>query len=662
VDPSYLIILLLSLIPFIEARGAMFVGFSMGITSPWVYAACFLLNTAQALLYPQIFRRTRISEGGFSKKIIQRAKKAFPYGYQSAFFLIGIPAPGNGINVFSSSLLSHVLDLKNSVRWIVLGAALRDVLTFVLLSGAYFTASAFSLQSLLQVLFLGFLGLILYHNRQEYLDFFGLKIRKGYSLRWAAIGAGSLALIAIILLSQDAALVAKHAFSIVMYGKSDGKMLLLFGLFALLPLIRSKVEQKPASTETDHRIYFLFFVLIAILALGSILIASWLILGAGAKSEAAGIAEIPLQNATARFFLLDGRFYTGYIDSPVRLSHNHVLKPAAFLPLSYLDGWPGISRFDIGLPIAPWVPSAALLLLFVTFCMLALAAIGAFCRLGALRGLLFILIFFAAAGAVVDAGPLSEIFKSSFVALAILLPFGKNDGRLKMVLAFVAIAILASDLLSLYMQGAIEQEGYLQSAFLLSIALAAARPSPEKLLYLAALLIVLFHFASFGELVPADNFQEAIHGKDVLVFLDDKQASAYKFAIEPKLRQIGGLTTAAFFTNFSGEKITDAFSGPAPKELQAEYMCVANYSEVPPTLAIVQSSCNSLGLEKPVLLNYSEYDTRATLTPMQNDGSCLVLIEISGKFASCRLLALSYLHANWGNRSVKGVLLSPAYR
>ena len=52
-----------------------------------------------------------------------------------SFFLFAIPAVGNGINTFSSSLVSTWLKLQGFQKYVAGGVVLRSAITFAVLSG-----------------------------------------------------------------------------------------------------------------------------------------------------------------------------------------------------------------------------------------------------------------------------------------------------------------------------------------------------------------------------------------------------------------------------------------------------------------------------------------------------------------------------------------------
>jgi len=127
------IVLVLSAIPFIESRGAMFYGFSFGVTDFGVYSACTLINVAQAYLYPPAFARMLAGKSPKLEKIARGLKASMGGNPSPSFFIFAIPAVGNGINTFSSSLVSTWLKLQGFQKYVAGGVVLRSAITFEVL-------------------------------------------------------------------------------------------------------------------------------------------------------------------------------------------------------------------------------------------------------------------------------------------------------------------------------------------------------------------------------------------------------------------------------------------------------------------------------------------------------------------------------------------------
>ena len=120
-----LLVLLLSIVPLIENRGAMFVGFALGITNPFVYIAGTLLNIASIPFWER-----RIGALPFKFARIRAAPaKHIP---------ILVALPYNGANMatvlyfFPRVFKSRMEEVR---KYLAIGIVLRGAVTYLFLIG-----------------------------------------------------------------------------------------------------------------------------------------------------------------------------------------------------------------------------------------------------------------------------------------------------------------------------------------------------------------------------------------------------------------------------------------------------------------------------------------------------------------------------------------------
>ncbi|MCX6769211.1 MAG: hypothetical protein NT051_00845 [Candidatus Micrarchaeota archaeon] len=119
-----LLVILLSAVPIIENRGAMFIGFALGITDPVVYAAGTLLNIVSIPFWSAIIRKIPLP----LKRI-----KAKPL----AHLPILITLPYNGVNMASVLYFERAFSatLTEIFPYLSLGIIFRGIVTYLFLVG-----------------------------------------------------------------------------------------------------------------------------------------------------------------------------------------------------------------------------------------------------------------------------------------------------------------------------------------------------------------------------------------------------------------------------------------------------------------------------------------------------------------------------------------------
>ena len=141
-----LILVLVSMVPLRELRGAMPIAVSMGFDSGWKIVAALLICVAANMIpVPFIFLfARRILEWGKDKKIIGKfctfclerghkggaklQEKAGRGLYLALLLFVGIPLPGTG--AWTGTLAASILDMdfKKSIAAVVAGVALAGII------------------------------------------------------------------------------------------------------------------------------------------------------------------------------------------------------------------------------------------------------------------------------------------------------------------------------------------------------------------------------------------------------------------------------------------------------------------------------------------------------------------------------------------------------
>jgi hypothetical protein len=119
-----LLVILLSAVPLVENRGAMFLGFALGITDPLVYAAGALLNIISIPLWARIIC------------ILPLPLK--PIGAKPLMHIpILVALPYNGVNMASVLYFSRLFKASTGelFPYLSLGIILRGATTYLFLIG-----------------------------------------------------------------------------------------------------------------------------------------------------------------------------------------------------------------------------------------------------------------------------------------------------------------------------------------------------------------------------------------------------------------------------------------------------------------------------------------------------------------------------------------------
>lgn len=416
-------VFLLSAIPFIESRGAMFYGFSVGITDLWVYAACVIVNIAQAYAYPGIFAGLLSGKKPLLSEAAKRLKGKIGSVASPSFFLLAIPMFGNGINTFSSTLISVWLGLKGYQKYVAGGVILRGALTFAILSGASFL-QPYLAQAALKLLLCGYALYATYSARGWLAKKFGLESRKAPDGVHIAAGVLLLAFSILLLAQNDIAAPLSQFFSLFYYSSSPGKMISFFVFLAAASVAKAFLQPVAASAgKADRGAFFYLFVPLAALCLIGLGITSYY--AADARGQ---LGEFNLgQRAQYALFAFDEKDPLGISLTSFRENHNHALKAAAFLPV--LSAFPELDqKYAMSINFYYRLPFLLLVLLFAAIAFLALAMIASCCRFSGWQfAFLAALSYLALAGSI-DAGMLSPPTLAAMAGLAIISL--KRDARL----------------------------------------------------------------------------------------------------------------------------------------------------------------------------------------------------------------------------------------
>jgi len=121
-------VVLLCVVPFIENRGAIFVGFALGVTDPMLYVMGSLLNISLIPLYFNIFKKVNLN-------IINLRMLNFS-GTEFAFTPL-LVLPANGMNSLTTSFITSRLGLDYKKAFVAISAGIvaRGALTYALCVG-----------------------------------------------------------------------------------------------------------------------------------------------------------------------------------------------------------------------------------------------------------------------------------------------------------------------------------------------------------------------------------------------------------------------------------------------------------------------------------------------------------------------------------------------
>lgn len=132
----YLLVIILSLTPTIEVRGAIPVGIASGLDPLLVFVLAFStallpapllvygLHYIEEIVFPKIFSRAKILEITY-RRIIERTRSKAErisrskYTYIALALFVGIPFPGTG--VWTGSLVAYLLKLDETRSLIAIG-------------------------------------------------------------------------------------------------------------------------------------------------------------------------------------------------------------------------------------------------------------------------------------------------------------------------------------------------------------------------------------------------------------------------------------------------------------------------------------------------------------------------------------------------------------
>ena len=139
-------VIIISMIPVIELRGAIPVALSLGINYKKAFLISFIGSSIPAVLIIFLigYIFSLLEKIGFFKKLIdkitikalKKREQIDKYGYIGLFLFVAIPLPGTG--VWTGSLISHLLQMNKfkSLLVVILGNLTAGIIVS-LVSGAF---------------------------------------------------------------------------------------------------------------------------------------------------------------------------------------------------------------------------------------------------------------------------------------------------------------------------------------------------------------------------------------------------------------------------------------------------------------------------------------------------------------------------------------------
>ncbi len=144
-------VILVSMLPIVELRGAIPIGMAMGMSAQHAFMTCFIgsLIPVPILLFGirPVFvwlKQTYIFNKIIHKLINRTLDKSYyveRYGFWGLLLFVAIPLPGTG--VWSGTLAAVLLDIRFKVAFpaIVIGNLIAAILIVTLSQGAFMTLS-----------------------------------------------------------------------------------------------------------------------------------------------------------------------------------------------------------------------------------------------------------------------------------------------------------------------------------------------------------------------------------------------------------------------------------------------------------------------------------------------------------------------------------------
>ncbi|MBM3229275.1 hypothetical protein FJZ26_02490 [Candidatus Parvarchaeota archaeon] len=444
-DINYLFIFLLSFVPFIEARGAMFFGFASGITDITLYALCSFVNITQTFLYPLLIARFRTLFELANKSETALANLFSEKKPHPVFFLFAIPMFGNGINTFTSSIASLSLGIKGFEKYVAGGIVLRDAITYLILSGSLALAGGQLLQDLLKASMVAYAVVFLYSHRESMLKYVGLEKATAADTKCLAAAACVLAFAAMAYVFPGISFGAKTLFSYLYPATSDGKMfafLAFFGTVLVIKAFYGPSKPSPAGAANLPALYLLIiFSLLAISVLSAYLLISPFESAANSHGYWFGM----FSGQKVAYFTLGQQAFTSLTKTNSRIDHNHMLKFSAFFPLA-LFSLDLENKYNLGLDSGSRLPFFAVFAGFALIVAAIILAVSILSRLGIARLMVLSAVFFVNIASSIDAGPLNIHAISTLACLSIYFSFAEKNGPLRL-LALCSMVLAANFLL-----------------------------------------------------------------------------------------------------------------------------------------------------------------------------------------------------------------------
>jgi len=146
-------VLLMSMLPIIELRGAIPVGIALGMSPIHAFIVCFIgsMIPVPILIFSirpvfKFLRKTKIFNNVLKKIIHRTLNRSYyvdRYGFWGLLLFVAIPLPGTG--VWSGTLAAVLLDIrfKTAFPAILIGNLIAGILIMALSQGAIITLGGF---------------------------------------------------------------------------------------------------------------------------------------------------------------------------------------------------------------------------------------------------------------------------------------------------------------------------------------------------------------------------------------------------------------------------------------------------------------------------------------------------------------------------------------
>ena len=165
---DYIKLMLLSMVPVIELRGAIPLGIAMDLNPVYVYISCLigssLVSIPVVLIFRQVidfFRRRKyfnIVIRWIDAKIESRAKKLKAVSILGLIVFVGVPLPTTGS--WSGSALASILKMR--IKDALLGVFIGNAIAGAVMLGISLHLSEGSIEVIMNSILLALVGIVIY--------------------------------------------------------------------------------------------------------------------------------------------------------------------------------------------------------------------------------------------------------------------------------------------------------------------------------------------------------------------------------------------------------------------------------------------------------------------------------------------------------------------